>query len=67
MTRQQHLAGRHRAADRLGEVHAQLDRVHIEEDLALTDLVYRSMPKRSTRGAGSWSGGAGSSVKPMCR
>ena len=37
--RQQHLAGRHRAADFLGEVHARLDRVYIDEDLALAETI----------------------------
>ena len=37
--RQQHLAGRHRAADFLGEVNARLDRVHIHEDLALAKTI----------------------------
>ena len=37
--RQQHLAGRHRAEDFLGEVHARLDRVHIDEDLALAEPI----------------------------
>ena len=37
--RQQHPAGRHRAEDFLGEVHARLDRVHIDEDLALAETI----------------------------
>jgi hypothetical protein len=37
--RQQHLAGRHRAEDLLGEVNARLDRIHIHEDLTLAEPI----------------------------
>ena len=36
---QQHPAGRDRAEDFLGEVHARLDRVDIDEDLALAETI----------------------------
>ena len=37
--RQQHLTGRHRPGDLLGEVQPRLDRVHINEDLVLAETI----------------------------
>ena len=40
--RQRHLAGRRCPGSLLGEVHAQLDHVHIHEDLAVADRLTNS-------------------------
>ena len=50
--RQQHRAGRHRAADLRGEVHAQLDRVHIDENLALAEPIGQAVIQPSSQMAG---------------
>ena len=50
--RQQHLAGRHRADDFLGEVHARLDSVHIDEDLALAETIGQAVIQPASKMAG---------------
>jgi hypothetical protein len=46
---QQHLAGRHRPEDLLGEVNAWLDRVHIDEDLALTETLGQAVRQPTSK------------------
>lgn len=40
---QEHLAGRYRPEDFPGEVHARLDRVHVDEDLALAETTSQAV------------------------
>ena len=50
--RHQYLAGCYCAADFLGEVNARLDRVHIDEDLALAETIGQAVIQPASQMAG---------------
>jgi hypothetical protein len=50
--RQQHPAGCHRAEDLLSEIHAELDRVHIDENLVLAETISQSVMQPTRKMAG---------------